>query len=318
MLYKKHFLFLFILSIFFISCEKDSDDLPAPAPLSCGNGIQDADEEGIDCGGVCGLPCDRDQILPDPTNTTPVTGGATTGGSTTGGTATSGTTTGGTTGGTTTGGTTGSGTTATSTNCPYFPLATSNTWTYLTDDIVVDTSTTILNILSSATTNGTGFNATSEFIATSSEMVNWEASCNNEIIEIPGSAFGIDDFGGTPLVIIWDFNLPIGSTYENSQILDSEPSISQITLSTNYEIISDGGGTRTISGIVYNDIFQIDANFNINFLDLVSGTEETLDSFDIQYYFARDIGVIQHLLIVTDFSGNISTQNSTLTSFNLQ
>lgn len=57
---KTSFLFLgVLLSLFLVNCssEDDNDNVIEPEP-TCSDGIQNGDEEGIDCGGSC-PPCDQ-------------------------------------------------------------------------------------------------------------------------------------------------------------------------------------------------------------------------------------------------------------------
>ena len=61
--YKSNVFFVFILiTLIFIQCKDDDDNGNVIELISCDDGIQNGDEDGIDCGGSLCLPCQDNQL----------------------------------------------------------------------------------------------------------------------------------------------------------------------------------------------------------------------------------------------------------------
>ena len=61
--YKSNVFFVFILiTLIFIQCKDDDDNGNVIELISCDDGIQNGDEDGIDCGGSSCLPCQDNQL----------------------------------------------------------------------------------------------------------------------------------------------------------------------------------------------------------------------------------------------------------------
>ena len=56
------FVILMFITLMFIQCRDDDDNSNILNPISCNDGIQNGDEEGIDCGGSKCPPCDDGSI----------------------------------------------------------------------------------------------------------------------------------------------------------------------------------------------------------------------------------------------------------------
>ena len=184
----------------------------------------------------------------------------------------------------------------------YSPLTVGSNWTYNATEGDSDTSSFTLTV----TDKDTGINNKTYKVLSSSDGLE-----NNYLAKIDSNYYRYSSFPGIGSIeeLYLKDNRPLNSTWTNtaSFTIPESPVPVPLTADLTYTV-KEKDITHVVSGKTYNDVIHINVTISVSSLNFGQG----------DFYYAKDIGLIENSIRLTDPTQGMYTTNQVLVSHDIK